>query len=62
MLSEGILKIGVSQLAMTHFACPYDAHRISIDARHMSIDARRLANMDNNVWKPEVRISQWQNA
>lgn len=59
MLSEGILKIGVSQLAMTHFACPYDAHRISIDARRMSIDARRIAN---NVWKPEVRISQWQNA
>lgn len=59
MLSESILKIGVSQLAMTHFACPYDAHRISIDARRMSIDARRIAN---NVWKPEVRISQWQNA
>ena len=59
MLSEGILKIGVSQLAMTHFACPYDTHRISIDARRMSIDARRIAN---NVWKPEVRISQWQNA
>lgn len=59
MLSESILKIGVSQLAMTHFACLYDAHRISIDARHMSIDARRIAN---NVWKPEVRISQWQNA
>lgn len=59
MLSESILKIGVSQLAMTHFACPYDAHRISIDVRHMSIDARRIAN---NVWKPEVRISQWQNA
>ena len=59
MLSEGILKIGVSQLAMTHFACPYDAHRISIDPRHMSIDARRIAK---NVWKLEVRISQWQNA
>ena len=59
MLSEGILKIGVSQLAMTHFACSYDAHRISIDARHRSIDARRIAK---NVWKLEVRIIQWQNA
>ena len=55
MLSEGILKIGVSQLAMTHFACSYDAHRISIDARHRSIDARRIAK---NVWKLEVRIIQ----
>ena len=59
MLSEGILKIGVSQLAMTHFACSYDAHRISIDAHHMTIDARRIVN---NVWKLEVRIIQWQNA
>ena len=57
MLSEGILKIGVSQLAMTHFECSYDANG-SIDARHMSIDARRIAK---DVWKLEVRIIQWQN-
>ena len=41
MLSEGILKMGVSQLAMTHFACPYDALRVS------SNDARNISGSQN---------------